>query len=193
MRKEPEARKQQLIFAALATLAEQGVVEFTLNDVAGRAEVSPGLILHYFGDKEALLEAAFRAHVRRLNELATARMAVANSPRARIEALVDAHLGQSEFALDTARVWLSLWGQALYVPRLARVQRAHQRRMLSNLRHDLRQLVDTAEVQQLAETIAAMIDGVWLRSAMSGGSELESGMARTLIFEFLARHIGKEA
>ena len=190
MRTEPHSRRQQLIEAAVATLADVGIVDFTLNGVAARGGVSAGLVVHYFGDKEALLEAAFRSVVRRLNSHATTRLRMAEGPRARVEALIDAHLGQDEFALGAERVWLSFWGQALHVPRLARVQKAHQGRLLSNLRYDLRQLVAEDEVQRMAETIAAMVDGIWLRSALSGGSGLNSGLARDLIFDFIARNVG---
>ncbi|WP_293940353.1 betaine-aldehyde dehydrogenase [Sphingomonas sp.] len=193
MRKGPKTRWLEIVDAAIATLAELGVVDFKLNKVAARLDVSAGLIIHYFGDKDALLEAAFRSVVGKLNRYAATRMQMASGPRGRIEALIDAHLGQSQFALETARVWLSFWGQALHVPRLARVQRAHQRRMLSNLRHSLRELVDPSAVARMAETIAAMIDGVWLRAALSGGSELQSGFARELICDFLDRNIGAKS
>lgn len=189
MSKDNELRRQQIIDAALEALAEVGIVELTFNEVARRAKISAALIVHYFGDKEALLEAAFRSVARRLNGYAAAKVRLGVGPRARIEALVEAHLGHSEFVEGTARVWLSFWGQALYAPRLARVQRAHQQRMLSNLRHDLRLLVEASEVSRMAETIAAMIDGVWLRAAMSGGSTLQSGLARDLIFDFIARNL----
>jgi betaine-aldehyde dehydrogenase len=190
MRTDPEIRRPQIIASAIKTLADVGIVEFTFSEVASRADVSASLIVHYFGDKEALLEAVFRSIVRGLNDHAIARLRMADGPRARVEALVEAHLGHNEFAEETARVWLSLWGQALHVPRLARVQRAHQQRMLSNLRFDLRKLVDAREVQRLAETIASMIDGVWLRSAMTGGSALQSGFARELIVGLIARSVG---
>lgn len=186
---EPENRRQQIISSTLAALAEVGIAELTFNKVSRHANISAALIVHYFGDKEALLEAAFRSVARRLNVFAALKVRLADGPRARIEAFVEAHLGHSEFVEGTARVWLSFWGQALYAPRLARVQRAHQQRMLSKLRHDLRQLVKPSEVSRMAETIAAMIDGVWLRAAMSGGSALQTGLARDLIFEFIARSV----
>ena len=189
MTRNAELRRQQIIAAAFEALAERGIVELTFNEVACRAGVSAALIVHYFGDKDALLEEVFRSVARRLNGFAAAKVRLADSPRARIEAFIEAHLGHSEFVEETARVWLSFWGQALYAPRLARVQRAHQQRMLSNLRHDLRQLVDAREVSRMGETIAAMIDGVWLRAAMIGGSALQSGLARDLIFEFIARNV----
>ena len=189
MLEKAEFRRQQIVASALDVLAAKGIVELTFSEVASRARVSAGLIVHYFGDKDSLLEAAFRSVVRRLNGLVSAKVRLADNPRARIEALIEAHLRHSKFDEETARVWLSFWGQALYAPRLARVQRAHQQRMLSNLRHDLRQLVDPSEVSRTAETIAAMIDGVWLRAAMNAGSALKSGLARDLIFEFIARNV----
>jgi betaine-aldehyde dehydrogenase len=182
-------RHQHIIASAICVLAEYGIVEFTFNKVARQADVSAALIVHYFSSKEALLEAAFRSVVRQLNNQATVRLRFAVGPRARIEALVDSHLGQSDFSEETARVWLSFWGQALHVPQLARVQRAHQKRMLSNLKFDLRQLVDARDVSAMADTIAAMIDGVWLRAAMNGGGALQNGLARDLIFEFIARNL----
>jgi betaine-aldehyde dehydrogenase len=182
-------RRQHIIASAISALAEYGIVEFTFNKVARHAGISAALIVHYFTSKEALLEAAFRSAVRQLNHEATARLRLAAGPRARIEALVDSHLGHNDFSEETARVWLSFWGQALHVPQLARVQRAHQQRMLSNLKFDLRQLVDTRDVLPMAHNIAAMIDGVWLRAAMNGGVALQNGLARDLIFDFIARNL----
>ena len=43
------------------SLAELGYVGTTLAQIAGRAGVSPGLVAHYFGDKDGLLDAAFRS------------------------------------------------------------------------------------------------------------------------------------
>lgn len=182
-------RRQHIIASAIAVLAEYGIVEFTFNKVAQHAGVSAALLVHYFANKEALLEAAFRSVVRQLNHEATARVRLAAGPRARIEALVDAHLGHNDFSEETARVWLSFWGQALHVPQLARVQRAHQQRMLSNLKFDLRRLVDARDILPMAHHIAAMIDGVWLRAAMNGGAALQNGLARDLIFDFIARNV----
>ena len=182
-------RHQHIIASAICVLAQYGIVECTFNKVARHAGISAALIVHYFTSKEALLEAAFRSVVRQLNNQATARLRLAAGPRARIQALVDSHLGYNEFSEETARVWLSFWGQALHVPQLARVQRAHQKRMLSNLKFDLRQLVDARDVSPMADTIAAMIDGVWLRAAMNGGGALQNGLARDLIFEFIARNL----
>ncbi|MEY3657744.1 MAG: betaine-aldehyde dehydrogenase, partial [Pseudomonadota bacterium] len=82
MRSQPETRRQQIIDAAIQTLAEIGLVDFTFNAVATRADISPGLAVHYFGDKDGLLEAAFRSVAQKLNNYAAARLRLAQGPRA---------------------------------------------------------------------------------------------------------------
>ena len=56
-----DSRRRQLIEVTIDSLAELGYVGTTLAQIASRAEVSPGLVAHYFGDKDSLLDAAFRA------------------------------------------------------------------------------------------------------------------------------------
>ena len=41
------------------SLAELGYVSSTLAQIAGRAGVSPGLVAHYFGDKDGLLAVSY--------------------------------------------------------------------------------------------------------------------------------------
>lgn len=74
MLEKAEFRRQQIVASALDVLAAKGIVELTFSEVASRARVSAGLIVHYFGDKDSLLEAAFRSVVRRLNGLVSAKV-----------------------------------------------------------------------------------------------------------------------
>jgi betaine-aldehyde dehydrogenase len=180
-----ESRRGQLIEVTIDSLAELGYVGTTLAQIAGRAGVSPGLVAHYFGDKDGLLEAAFRSLARRVSDHVRARLRQVSTPRARIQAVIDAYLAQEEFSPRTGTAWLAFWGQLLQVPGLKRVQAAYQRRTLSNLRIALTHLVAPDEAQSLAAMIAAMIDGVWLRAALSGWREADSESARALLTEFV--------
>ena len=103
--------------------------------------MSPGLVAHYFGDKDGLLEAAFRALARNLAARMRARLALAGTPRGRVQAVIDINLAPEEFDKRTGTAWLAFWGQVLHVRGLKRVQTAYQRRMLSNLSNDLRPLI----------------------------------------------------
>ncbi len=180
-----ETRRCQLIEVTIDSLAELGYVGTTLAQIAGRAGVSPGLVAHYFGDKDGLLDAAFRSLARRVGDHVRARLRQVSTPRARIQAVIDANLAPEEFEQRTGTAWLAFWGQVLQVKSLKRVQSAYQRRTLTNLRSSLKKLMPLEEAKDLAAMIAAMIDGVWLRAALSGWREADSESARALLTEFV--------
>jgi betaine-aldehyde dehydrogenase len=180
-----DSRRLQLIEVTIDSLAEVGYVGSTLAQIASRADVSPGLVAHYFDDKDGLLEAAFRTLSRDLFGQMDARMREAHSPRGRIQAIIDTNLGPEEFTRRTGSAWLAFWGQVPHVHGLKRVQNAYQRRMVSNLRYALVRLLPVVEARSLASTIAAMIDGVWLRAALSNWAEADSKSARNLLTAFV--------
>ena len=180
-----DARRVQLVEVTIDSLAEVGFVGTTLAEIAGRAGVSPGLVAHYFGDKDGLLEAAFRTLARVVAVRMRERFALARTPRARVQAVIDANLGPENFDRRTGNAWLAFWGQVLHFEALKRVQRAYQRRMLSNLRSDLRRVIPGEAAPSLAAMIAAMIDGVWLRAALSEWHEADSESARALLTAFV--------
>jgi betaine-aldehyde dehydrogenase len=180
-----EARRVQLVEVTIDSLAEVGYVGTTLAEIAGRAQVSPGLVAHYFDDKDGLLEAAFRTLARTLAARVRARLALARTPRGRVQAVIDTNLAPEEFDKRTGTAWLAFWGQVLHVRGLKRVQTAYQRRMLSNLRSDLRRMIPGEDARSLAAMIAAMIDGVWLRAALSEWQEADSESARALLTAFV--------
>jgi betaine-aldehyde dehydrogenase len=180
-----EARRIQLVEVTIDSLAEVGYVGTTLAEIGRRAGVSAGLVAHYFGDKDGLLEAAFRTLARSLAVRVRARLALAHTPRGRVQAVIDTNLAPEEFDKRSGTAWLAFWGQVLHVSGLKRVQTAYQRRMLSNLRSDLRHMIPGEEARSLAAMIAAMIDGVWLRAALSEWQEADSESARALLTAFV--------
>jgi betaine-aldehyde dehydrogenase len=180
-----ESRRRQLIEVTIDSLSELGYVGSTLAQIASRANVSPGLVAHYFRDKDGLLAATFRTLGRRVGQRVRSRLALAHTPRGRIQAVIDANLAPEEFDQRTGSAWLAFWGQVLHAEVLKRVQNVYQRRTLSNLCHALKQLVPPQEARSLAAMIAAMIDGVWLRAALSNWQEADSESARALLTAFV--------
>jgi betaine-aldehyde dehydrogenase len=188
-----ETRRRQLVEVTIDSLAELGYVGTTLAQIATRAGVSPGLVAHYFGDKDGLLDAAFRALARRVGNQVRARLRQVSTPRGRIQAVIDANLAPEEFEQRTGTAWLAFWGQVLQVKSLKRVQSVYQQRTLSNLRSSLKKIVPADEAQRLASMIAAMIDGVWLRAALSGWREADSESARALLTAFVDGRLSQAA
>lgn len=180
-----DGRRRQLIDATIESLADVGFSACTLGDIARRAGVSPGLVAHYFGDKDGLLEATLRHMASRLGRIAADRLAAARSPRERIQAVIDATLAPEEFERRTSSVWLAFWGEVLHSARFKRVQNVYQKRMLSNLRHALRRLVPAREAEAIAVSIAAMIDGLWLRQTLVTDIDDHGASARAIASSFV--------
>ena len=163
-------RRRQLIDATIDAIADVGFAQASLGEIARRAGVSPGLVAHYFANKDGLLEATMRRLVRELGESVRRELATVTGPRERIQAVIDVNLDPAEFDRRTATVWLAFWAQVPHSPTLARIQRAYERRMESTLVHALLCFAPRPEARRLARAIAALIDGVWLRSALGEGA-----------------------
>jgi TetR/AcrR family transcriptional repressor of bet genes len=164
-----EVRRAQLIDATLLTIDEAGLAGTTLASVAQRARISTGIVSHYFGDKDGLLEATMRHILRDLWAATTRRRIAAKpQPRARLRAIVAANFDVSQLSGPVMKTWLAFWAQSMHEPQLRRLQRVNTRRLFSNLCAEFAKVLPRAQARRAASGLAAMIDGLWLRGALSG-------------------------
>lgn len=61
--KTPDVRKDEIVAATRALFAEQGISKTSLKDVAERVGITRGLIYHYFGDKDGLVDVVLEVYV----------------------------------------------------------------------------------------------------------------------------------
>ncbi|WEY42907.1 MULTISPECIES: transcriptional regulator BetI [Paraburkholderia] len=164
-----EVRRAQLIDATLLTIDEAGLAGTTLASVAQRANISTGIVSHYFGDKDGLLEATMR-HILRDLWAATRRRRIAAKPqaRARLRAVVAANFDVSQVSGPVMKTWLAFWSQSMHEPALRRLQHVNTRRLYSNLCAEFAKALPRSAARRAASGLAAMIDGLWLRGALSG-------------------------
>jgi len=169
-------RKAALVKAAIAEVAGAGSLEVTMAQVAKAAGVSAPLAHHYFGGKSALFEAAMRAILRDYAAAVRTELAGASGPRGRVEAVLRGSLHEANFAPEVIAAWLVFYVQAQRNPAFRRLLRVYHGRLRSNLLAGLRPLMG-ARAEAAADSLAAMIDGQYLRSALSdrprGGAEAE--------------------
>jgi TetR/AcrR family transcriptional repressor of bet genes len=161
-------RRHQLVEAAISVIHEQGFNHATVARIARRAGVSSGMVHHYFKDKDELLFATMRHLLAELRVDASARLKAASDPSARIRAIIDASFGDAQFDERVFSAWLALYGNARQSDRLQRILGIYHRRLRSGLLHDLKHLIGVEDAHRLAEGIGAMIDGLWLRYALTG-------------------------
>lgn len=162
-----QLRRQELAAAAYEILQEEGMNGVTLAKVAERAGMSKGIVVHYFGGKDALLEAVMRRANAMLRDEVIARMNRAQSPRARLDAIIAGNFSSDFFKPQICNAWLSLCAEVPRNQAFARIQRAIHARMRSNLLSALRDLLPSARREAAVIGITAMIDGLWLRFGLN--------------------------
>ncbi|WP_275287153.1 transcriptional regulator BetI [Halomonas elongata] len=179
-------RRQQLIKATMAAIDDVGLADATVMRIARHAGVSAGIISHYFGGKDGLMEATMRQILNDLGEAVSARRKALSttSPRAHLEAIIDGNFDRSQVTGPVAKTWLAFWASSMHQPQLQRLQNVNDRRLYANLCHQFRLLMPREQARDAARALAAMIDGLWLRGALTPEG-LDSDRARRLARDYL--------
>ncbi|WP_322061399.1 transcriptional regulator BetI [Paraburkholderia sp. J63] len=164
-----DVRRAQLIDATLQSIDQSGLSGTTLATVAQHANISTGIVSHYFGGKDGLLEATMRHILRDLWEATMRRRTAAkDEPRARLRAIVAANFDVSQVNTPVMKTWLAFWAESMHQPALRRLQRVNTRRLYSNLCAEFEKVLPRAASRRAASGLAAMIDGLWLRGTLTG-------------------------
>jgi len=162
-------RRRALIEAAIETIGAQGNLDVTMSQIARSAGVSPALAHHYFGGKDQLLLATMRHLLSEFGGSVRQALAAAATPRDRISAVVCQSFGREQFAPATVAAWLAFYLRAQSDPAARRLLAVYARRLNANLVDALLRLVARAEALRIAEGIAALIDGLYIRRALNDG------------------------
>lgn len=179
-------RRAALVKATIDAIGAQGSLDVTVSQIAKRAGMSSALAHHYFGGKDQIFLAAMQHMLRDFGAEVRQALSVAATPRARAEALIHASFAPSNFAPATVRAWMMLYAQATTHPDTHRLLRLYQGRLRSNLTHALRPLSRTPVAD--AETLSALIDGLYLRAALA--RETDAVSARSTALDALDRLTG---
>nr|WP_205600860.1 transcriptional regulator BetI [Halomonas socia] len=187
-------RRRQLIRATMEAIDEAGLADATVIRIARRAGVSAGIISHYFGGKDGLLEATMRQILNDLGEaVAVRRESLPDAdPRAHIRAIIDGNFDRSQVSQSVMKTWLAFWASSMHRRPLQRLQYVNDRRLYSNLCHQFRHCMPKADARRAAAGLAAMIDGLWLRGALAPEG-LDVDRARSLAYDYLDEQLGRNA
>ncbi|WP_350335533.1 transcriptional regulator BetI [Coralliovum pocilloporae] len=164
-----EMRRKALIGAAVDAIHVHGFCDVTVSKIAKRAGVSSGLAHHYFGSKADLLAATMRSLLTDLGEGIRQRVRLAGSPRARVSAIVDGNFAPDQFQPAVIAAWLAFYVQAQTSENSRRLLKIYSKRLISNLTFHLKELTDHDHAFRIAEGIAALIDGFYIRRGLKDG------------------------
>ncbi|MCW8328462.1 transcriptional regulator BetI [Photobacterium sp. SDRW27] len=165
----PEIRRPQLVEATMAVIDEVGLSGASVVLISRKAGVSPGIINHYFGGKHGLLEETMRSVLRQLSATSIEYLCAVDRDdvTARIKAIVAANFDGYQVESKVVKTWLAFWAQSMHDTTLHRLQRVNERRLLSHLRYELKKVLPSEQALFVAQGVAALIDGIWLRGALN--------------------------
>lgn len=179
---------------AVEVIAERGLAETRLTDVAQRAGVSAGLLIYYFGSKERLLSEALvfaedRFHLFGFHDLLG--LASARDQLVRLIELA----GLSDARPDASHwtLWMELWVRALRDPDAARQREALDRRWRGTIAGVVRDGQRSGEfapvdVDDFVVTLSALMDGLAIQVVLGDPSTDAAAMQRRCL-EFASREL----
>ncbi len=189
----PEIRKPQLIQATITAIDELGFPGATVSVIGKKAGVSPAIINHYFGGKDGLLEETMRSLIKEFFEVLHSELHKARkgSTLDKAMAIVRASISQSQTHPQVVKAWMGFWASAMHKPALFRLQNVYSRRLQSALVAVFREQLELEDARELAFTVAALIDGMWLRGSLAGG--IDSTYAANVINKILVTALPEKA
>jgi len=162
-------RRKALIEAAIETIGAQGNLDVTMSQIARSAGVSPALAHHYFGGKDQLFLATMRHLLTAFGTGVRAALRAADAPRARVSGIIGQSFGPDQFEPTTVSAWLAFYLLAQSDPEARRLLHIYARRLNSNLVEALARIVPRPDALRIAEGVAALIDGLYIRHALNEG------------------------
>jgi AcrR family transcriptional regulator len=166
-RKLSDARRRQILKAAVRVIASKGLCDTGIKDVADEAGTSPALVIYYFGTKDALLAEALAFAEDRFYAQTADAVAGMASARDRLVELVrcSCSVGEGEDDFDEWVLWLDLWARAAHKPDVAKDRQTMDRRWRTTIGEIVRQGQAAGEFAPVdpaafALRLAALIDGL---------------------------------
>ncbi len=167
-REGQEVRREAMIAATLDLISEGGIAAATVRAIAEKADVTPGLIRHYFKTKEDLTRAAYQSL---MDKMTTANGRVLDTapaaPAARLAAFVAASLRPPVVDPSAMGLWAGFIHQVQQDPLIREVHRATYlgyRDLLQDLIAALPRQADAARLRAEAIACNGVIDGLWLEA-----------------------------
>ena len=158
-------RRAAVVDATIDCIGRAGSLDVTVGQIARKAGVSTALAHHYFGAKDQIFLAAMRHILSQFGAAVRKALEGTETPRERLGAIIRANFDGDQFQAPIVSAWLNFYLQAHHTPEAQRLLHVYQKRMRSNLLYVLRPLVG-ARAENAAETIAALIDGIYIRAAL---------------------------
>lgn len=173
-------RRAALVKATIDEIGAVGNLDVTVSNIAKRAGMSSALAHHYFGGKDQIFLAAMRHTLAIYAAEVRAALRTAKGHQGRLEAVIRAGFASSNFQPEVIAAWLNFYVLAQTSRDAAHLLHIYQRRLHSNLVHDLRPLIG-AQAAGVAARLAGLIDGLYLRQGLARSGAEQSDATRHVL------------
>lgn len=185
------ARRQELIDAAIHSVAQHGISGATVETICSVAQASTGLVRYHFGSKGRLLAEAYRhiadsymATIRNVGEASD------GDAMSLLYAFVDVIHDPWQIGDDHASAWFGLWHAAKNDTDLLAINRewyAEYRAYLARLiAGAARQRGVALDAERAAFGLIALTDGFW-QELMIDPNAFDPALARAIASDYLER------
>jgi len=185
-----QQKRADIARSAIQPLSELGMRNVTLTDLGRKLGMSGAHLLYYFESKNDLGMAALRMVEQDLRTRVLASFDRLPSARERWDFLVDtgAPSGLDDSGL---LMWLEAWAESVhdrpFLDLISELEKDWQALLADTLRYavDRGELPDTIDVDQIAEGVSALLDGLTIRVVV-GYRPLDHRAAMRVVDQFTA-------
>jgi len=188
-----ESRRNEILAATSATIADRGLCETRIADIADHIGASPALILYYFPSKAALLTEALIFQDQVFHEAVKGELESAGSAAEKLSILIDASCpsGSSEPGEpDGWLLWPAAWEMSRHDPTLAAARARLDESWRAHIAAIVRDGIKEGEFAKVdsgdfAIQLAALLDGLAIE-VMLGDPTVDAGRMRKLAEDFVS-------
>lgn len=177
-------RREDLILATLDCIAESGIQGATVRQIANRAGVTAGLIRHYFTGKDQMLEAAYRAVMNGMTEIAITASEQGGTAREKLSRFIVANVTPPVTDPRTLSLWAAFISHIQTDQTFAAIHRENYLAFLEALEKLLVSFfkergtdLSPKDCRTFAISLNALIDGLWLEGTLTADLFAEGELA----------------
>ncbi len=197
-RTEPrDVRRKQLILATIDSIAKRGFTGTTLKHVTSGANLSQGTVNFHFESKDSLYLETLGYLVNEHHKLWFESMQAARpDPANQLAAIIEADFNNRVCSPKKLAVWFAFWGQVRYRPNYLKIHYKHDVDRFVELTRLCDEIInegpyDNLEAGQIARTLEALVDGLWLDMMLYPSARKEKENRNdcfNLLAEFFPKH-----
>ena len=192
-----QQRRLQTLEAAVEVIGERGLCETRVADIASRANLSPALLLYYFGSKDNLLIEALTYSEDRFYLTTFHELSEIDDARVRLVRLIDLAVPPDKSSGSITgdwTLWVELWTRALRDEEAALKRAALDRRWRTTIADIVREgqrakvFSRASDPDEFALRLAALMDGLVIQMLLDD-ADIDATKMRRLCLETASKQL----